>query len=201
MSVYTDRKNFFKLLSQKHYMVKHDAIEPDSGGMKRKSFIAIDNPEELAAAVINQGHFPMVVHTGFEGKPVDKNGSIRIRNINELLFLDKPQTTELDITVTSANDAAFNRSFAVMMDFISYMYETYEEYGACGPFKDIDLSLFNWRVQEYIEDGIVGWVLSFIDEVSANDILSFNPAKWIEGLLTEDGNPILTEDGNDVLTD
>lgn len=201
MSVYTERKNFFKLLSQKHYLVKHDAVIPDSDGLKRKSFIAIDNPEELAAATINQGHFPMVVHSGFEGKPVDKNGSIRIRNTNELIFLDKPQATPLDVTTTSANDAAFNRSFEVMMDFISYMYETYEEYGACGPFKMIDVSLFNWRVQEYIEDGMVGWVLSFIDEVNASDILNFDSSKWIEGLLTEDGNPILTEDGNDLLTD
>jgi hypothetical protein len=179
MSVYTNRKNFFKERSEQHYLVKHNHVIPDSGGMKRKSFIVIDNPEELAAATINQGHFPMVVHNGFEGKPLDKNGSLRIRNVNELIFLDKPLTSADNVTKSSANDAAYNRSFEVMMDFIAWMYEQYEETGSCGPFKELDINQFNWRIQDYISDGFVGWVLTFSDEVKATDIIVFDEDKWI----------------------
>jgi hypothetical protein len=198
MSVYTDRKEFFKMLSTIHYQVKYNQVIPDSEGMKRKSFMVIDNAEELPAAMMNQIHFPCVAHVDFSGKPVDKNGSIRVKNNNELLFLDKPLTTALNVTTTSANDAAFDRSFAVMMDFISWMYEKYEETGNCGPFKNIDLNLFNWRKQDYIQDGCVGWILTFSDEVSAADIIVYDAGKWNEGLITEEGDNIQTEDEENI---
>lgn len=200
MSVYTDRKNFFRMLSVLNKQVRHNHADENNEGIKRKSFIQIDNPEELTAAVLNQAHIPMVVHADFEGKPVDKNGSIRIRNINELLFLDKPQTLATDVTVTAANDRAYNRSFSVMMEFISWMYETYEETGQCGPFKDIDVSLFSWRKQDYILDGYVGWILNFPDEVSAKEITEFDDSKWYGTLSTEELENLLTEDGETILS-
>lgn len=200
MSVYTDRKNFFKQRSEQHYLVKHNHVIPDSDGLKRKSFMAIDNDEELPAATINQGHFPMVVHVGFEGRPVSKDGSIRIRNVNELMFLDKPLTTAENVTTTSANDAAYNRSFSVMMDFLSWMYEEYEETGGCGPFKEFDIALCNWRMLDYVQDGFVGWSLVFSDDVKATDILVFDESKWLEPLTTEDGQNITTEEGNNINT-
>lgn len=178
MSIYTDRKDFFKEMAMSHYLVQHDAAIPDTT-INRKSFIVIDNPDELPAAVINQMHFPAVVHFDFSGKPVDKNGSIRIRNNNELLFLDKPLKTDVIITEDKARDAAFNRSFSVMMDFIAFMNNEFEDHGSCGPFKDFDLNLCAWQKQDDLLDGLVGWKLLFSDEVNATSILEFDENKWI----------------------
>lgn len=196
MSLYTDRKNFFKQLSANHYLVRYGQMDD---GIVRKSFINIDNEEELAAAVINQAHFPMVVHVDFQGRPVDKSGSVRVQIINELMFLDKPIQDADMPTVDLANNAARNRSFDVMIDFISWMNEEYEENGSCGPFKDINLNTFKWRMQDYISDGLLGWVLEFTDEVSAAQLLAFDENKWDEVILNENGEAILAEDNNEII--
>jgi hypothetical protein len=195
MSLYTERKNFFKMLASRHYLVKHGVtIAP---GIRRKSFMDVSNDEELAASVMNDIHTPVVVHVDFNGKPVDKNGSIRVKNNNTLLFLDKAE----DSTVTSSNDAAYARAFGVMMDFISFMYEEFEENGSCGPFKDIDLNLFSWTMEDKISDGLVGWRLSFSDEVNASAITNFDSNKWLNVIVTEEGTQIMTEGGESIYTD
>jgi len=179
MSLFTDRKDFFKLLATIHYEVRHDELIAGGNGMKRKSFIHIDNPEEITAAVMNQLHVPCVAHINFEGKPINRKDSIRVRIANELLFLDKVATTTLLPTKEKAYAAALERSFNVMMDFISYMHNEYEEKERCGPFEDIDLNLFSWRMQDDYSDGFVGWTLTWADEVKATDLLGFDENKWI----------------------
>jgi hypothetical protein len=198
MSLYSERKNLFLQLSAKHYLVMHGLLM--DGGIRRKSFLQIANEEEISAAVMNHIHMPAVVHVDFNGKPVDKNGSVRVRNNNVLMFLDKPVMSADNVSTTAANDAAYNRAFGVMMDFISFIWNEFEENGSCGPFKDIDLNLFSWTMEESVSDGLVGWRLSFADEVKATDITDFDEGKWLNVIVTEDGTEIITENGNNIHT-
>jgi hypothetical protein len=176
--IYTTAKTYYKTVAQEHYLVRHERANSEEDATLRNSFVDNDNDEGLSANVINNGHFPMVVHAGFSGKPIDKNGSIRVK-VNSVLWFLSHKTGS---TALEAKHSAMEESFGVMMDYLSRMNNDFEENGSCGPFKDFDLNLCNWRELPDLSDGLCGWELMITHEVAASALLDYNEENWLTPL-------------------
>lgn len=176
--IYTNAKNYYKAVAQEHYLVRHERANSEEDATLRNSFIDNDNDEGLTASVINKAHFPMVVHAGFGGKPVDKNGSVRVKVTSVLWFVSQKNGE----TESAAKHNGMQESFNVMMDFLSRMYNDFEDNGSCGPFKDFDLGQCYWTELEDISDNLCGWQLTVAHEVQATALLEYDEEKWLTPL-------------------
>jgi hypothetical protein len=180
------KEEFWREVSQKHYLVKHEnLVEGADGEINiRRSFIGISEEDGLDSALNNWINFPCVVMIGREHyRPVDKNGSIRKKFFNKLFFLDKPVQNADEVTEAPSIQRAYDRAQQVMEDFVSEVQETYEEEGSCGPFKYFDISECVMTETGNIAGGLRGWSWEWPDEESAADLLDKDVTHWT-------GNPV-----------
>lgn len=171
MGQFSDRQDFFKTLCIQHKIVHHDY----NG---RRSFITINDEEELGSAVTNKLDLPCVVQLAYSGSLVDKGGSIRRVIYNSLWFLDKGSMSENEPFATVVNKLAYDRAELVMNDFIAYMLAEFETNFNCGVFLELDLERFSWTMAGPILDNLYGWKLTWSDEVDASDITNFDITSW-----------------------
>ncbi|MBV9989385.1 MAG: hypothetical protein JO301_17025 [Chitinophagaceae bacterium] len=171
------RRDFFEDLASQNKLVAHGQPVAEGSDELRVSFISVEDPEGLPAAVETGIHFPCVVILDLKGKLNDKGGSIRRQWNNVLWFLHKDNT---GATENQKKQTAYDTAETVMNQFISKMQNLLEEDGSCGPFKDLHLESFFFEMTGRVSDGLYGWRLSFSDENAARDITIFDSSKWTE---------------------
>lgn len=170
MGKFKDRADYFKGLAIANKTVAHTVVVDNE---QRNSFFRLNDEEELQAACVNWAHFPCVTHFGFDGRYTSNIGAVAKRKLsNELLFLSKALATDMD-----GIEDAYNEAFDVMEQFLSYMQNQYNTQGSCGPFSVFDLSRCSF--QRYRVNGnLFGWLLTFEDDVYANEVNNFDASKW-----------------------
>ena len=176
MSSYTDKISYFDQLSQKNKAVAHKQPIAVGSTDLRKSFISVEEEEGLAAAMETGIYFPCVVIVKLSGTIIDKDYSFRKKWSNNFYFLDKQQADDEETKKKLAYDATEK----VMNQFISKMWNDYEEDGNCGPFNYLELNGINFSQTGRISDGLYGWRLSFPDEQNATDITNYDATKWTD---------------------
>jgi len=179
MGIFRTRIDYFENLCYLNKQVKHNRqdVDTDNNIITRRSFISIDDPDQLDSAVSNLMSLPAVVQLSFSGKLVDKNGSVRRVLSHSLYFLCKVQNADVSISPDERANA-YDTAESIMNDFIARMYSDYEENGMCGPFMNIDFDAFNFSLAGPVADNFFGWKLSFIEEASGRDLLTSDPTKW-----------------------
>lgn len=173
MGIFKDRSDFFKGLAINNKMIAH--TRELVAGEPRNSFHRLNDEEELQAACVNYAHFPCMVHFGFDGRYTSSTGALSKRKLNnDLLFLSKAAATDMD-----AMEEAYDESFTTMEELLSWMNNEFENRGSCGPFDNFDLSRCSF-VRYSVNGNLFGWLLSFNDDVYADEVNNFDASKWYE---------------------
>ncbi len=161
MSNYIIRQNLLKLLAKNHPDIRHEL--PVNGGL-RKSFFKHES--DLTATNIAGTTYtgPSAIFKHFSGRLIDRDGSLRVRNLNEWLFLDRIAIRNTSPSITETKEDVYDRMLQVTMDIVDMLIADWEENQGCGWFKDLDLSSFHWEEEGPIADNYYGWKLTFQDE-------------------------------------
>jgi hypothetical protein len=167
MSNYLIRQNLLKQIATNHPAILHDEVM--TSGKKRKAFFK--NEADLTATNINglknvSGTNiigPCALFKSFSGRIVNKDGDVRVRNINEWWFLDRIRINNSNPSITTTQEDVYDRTEQIVLDVINLLIENYEDEGGCGWFKALDLNSFQW-VKQTAGDQFYGWSLVFMDE-------------------------------------
>jgi hypothetical protein len=172
MGIFKDRSDFFKTRAIKSKKIAH-TVEVD--GEVRNTFLRLNDEEELQSAFVNYAHSPCMVHFGFDGRYSSNIGAVAKRRLsNDVLILSKGLATDMD-----SIENAYDESFEILEELLSWMNNEYEINGSCGPFSSFDLSRCSF-VRYSINSNWFGWLLSFEDEVYAKEVTRFDASKWFE---------------------
>lgn len=169
MSFFKIRSDYFKALAKQHKLVAHEVNN-------RYSYHRMNDSEEFVAAGVSNLGSPCVVHLDCVGKLTgDSNAEPKLKVTHQLLFLSKTDTPmKLDMV-----ESAYDQSYQVMMDFISRMYYELNTEGACGPFKELDLSRFSFTPCGPVGQSFYGWELLMEEEQDGDDFTNYDESKWL----------------------
>jgi hypothetical protein len=164
MSSFKQRSDYFKLIATKNKLIAHNAAI--AGETKnRVSFHRINDEDELNAACKNWAHFPCVVHIGHDIIFTQPQTGLPRKRIGNHLYFLALKNNEAYPFDADAIEAAYDESYAAMMQFISYMINEMDEQEICGR----ELFLFNMNrakanILPCINQNLCGWYLIFEDE-------------------------------------
>ena len=181
MSSFLDRSNYLKKVAGYNKKIAN-GLTIDGG--VRKSFFRVNDEEELLSACINWGHFPCLVHIGHVGVfRDDKIGTPKNVLGTHLYFLSR-----LDLVTypekDNAIEMAYDESFGVMLEFLSFMKEDQEEHGAEGYLYDFNLGGAKYDMLSGIIGSLYGWYLVLEDKTPESGLI-FNSDKWYKGVNDE----------------
>jgi hypothetical protein len=179
MSSFLDRSNYLKKVAHFNKAIAHER-DIESGG-KRNSFHRVNDEEELLSACVNWGHFPCVAHIGYDGGfKDDQIGTPKNMMGTHLWFLsslDNDAYPNKADAIEHAND----ESFAVMMEYLSFMREDREKHGATGYLFNFDLNNAKYDQLAGIASKLYGWYLKFTDSKPERALI-FDSSKWYQGV-------------------
>lgn len=172
MGIFKDRSDFFKNIATSNKQISHDR---DLGnGEVRKAFHRLNDDEELQAACVNYAHFPCLVHFGFDGRYGQSSKlTIRRKLHNAILVLDKVD----DITNMDEVESVKDSTFELMEEILSWMKNECDTKDGCGPFTTFDLTRCSFSLYN-VNANLWGWLLSFEDEIWADEVNNFDASKW-----------------------
>jgi hypothetical protein len=172
MAKYNDILNYFKTLAQSNNNIAH-GVQVD--GVARVSFFTVDDIESLQAAQEVGIHLPCLVMIDLRGKLIDRDGDIKKQWFHELYFLNKINSSIAEIT---AKNNCYRLTETIMNQFISKIWNDFEEDGNCATLIGLDLSSFVYNMIGEVGDGLFGWKLTFNNQTKAADILEYDEDNW-----------------------
>jgi hypothetical protein len=160
-------------IAEKNKLVAHGRPSADNPAVLRNSFFRNNNFQEMEAAQISSIHSPYIVCGELAGKPAGVE-LVRKKTIKTRLYFLAHVAESLDNL-----EAVQEMTFDVMMEVISrYKYDS-EEYGACGPFRRLDINKMFWREVGPIKQWEYGWLLDMEFQEDGNDF-NYDPSKWFD---------------------
>lgn len=164
MGFYKQREDYFRGLAAAHPQVQHHQPAGFDDATPRESFFRINEQDELEAACKNWAHFPCIVQLDISGSDVNRDGLIRQRNVNTLLFLQKLELDPANPVEADAITNAYDIAFDVMQDFKTSIADEFEENDSCGVFGYMEPAFGTWQRYGPVGDELYGWLFSFTDE-------------------------------------
>ncbi len=178
MSSFLDRANYLKKISHYSKLIGHGVVV---NGEERNSFHRLNEQEELISACNNWGHFPCVVHIGYDGRFTDnKIGLAKNVMSTHLYFLS---IVDHDNYPNKADgiENAYDESYAAMIQFIAFMKEDIEVHGTKSSLFHFTLSGAKYDMLSAIEGKLYGWYLIITDEKPETS-LAYNSACYYKGV-------------------
>lgn len=169
MQSYSALSDYFADLCSKIKLFSHGRPDPATGKI-RKTFFRMNQFEEAIAGQVSGMHFPCLIHESYGVKGMLKDSAERLNIGISLWVLTKPSGSTAD-----AIAEAYSVTETALQQIIRYMLNEYEETEACGPFQNIDISMFSWQAIEGPElNGLYGWELYIRAEQKATAITTYN---------------------------
>ena len=156
---YLDTETYLRGLAQNHPLIMHNQPVSNTDATLRYSFFRINNLEELNAATRTLIHDTCMVWVSFDGKDLNKGGSIKQLNRTMLLFLNILTLDPADLNKATAISKCFDTSYSVMQDIKKSIYDAAQEDPCESPFKNIYPA--RWEQDGPIGDNLYGWILEF----------------------------------------
>lgn len=155
-----------------HRLVAHGA--PVGPGKVRKSFHRMNDWEEFSAGVANFAFFPCVVHVSCTGRYTTDAGMVPKRKLlQQLVFLNKIESPQNVDQI----EAAYDLSFEIMEDFLSWLYAETQNTGKCGPITGFDPSRVSFTPVK-VDALFYGWSVAFEEEQFLSKLARKDDAKW-----------------------
>lgn len=181
MGTFLVRSEYLKKVASYNKAIANN-VEVD--GEIRNSYHRLNDEEELLSAANNWGHFPCMVHIGYNGKFGDNQTETpKNRLYTHLYFLDILDNDTFE-NKADAIESAYDKSFEVMMECLSFMREDREVNGVTSNFYNFDLNNASYDRLSTINGKLYGWYLIFFDSKPESS-LRFNPSKFYKGVNDE----------------
>jgi len=173
MGFFNDRTNYFKSIAHLNKLIAHNQ---EVEGVTRASFFGMNDEDEVLAACVNWGHFPCMVQFDFSGRYTSNiTGEPKRKISNAIWILDKATVTNM-----ASIQAAKDRSFEVIEQVISAMWDDFKEQGFCGNLQYVDLAQFNFLPIGIVGSSLYGWQLNFGDDTQATAVTTKDPEQWYD---------------------
>jgi len=165
-------QQYNRTLAAANNLVAHGRPSGDPEHPLRDTFFRHNHLLELEAGTVSGIHFPYVVCGPLDGMPVGVQPAMRKKIMATMLFMDHPGSLDVD-----ALEQVQQRTYEVMMQFVSRYLHDYETLGSCGPFAKIDPTKMLFQEVGPTAQADYGWKLR-LEFLEPAPEFSFDPSKW-----------------------
>jgi hypothetical protein len=180
MSIYTDRKNYFKALAETDPSIRHGKFDVIDGENKlRVSFIpqAIDKDSQ-GANYANGMSFPAAVFSDFSLRFNDRSSVLMERATNSVRILGKLNDQDAEKTLEQKIEQTLSDTLDIAKKWVNRVFNDVNE-NVCTGIRGIDVSSINiLEIPAQLDGTVYGWEITFTDEHVAKDILQYDAAYW-----------------------
>ena len=181
MSSFLDRANYLKKIAHYNKLIAHGVV---IDGAERNSFHRLNEEEELISAAANWGHFPCVVHIGYDGRFSDHELGTPKNIMSTHLYFLSLINNDTYPNKADAIENAYDESFTSMTQFVAFMKEDREVNGATGNLFHFDLNGAKYDMLTAIMGKLYGWYL-IITDIKPEKMLKFKASQWYKGVNDE----------------
>ena len=176
IQTYSQIADYFESMAAANVTLSHGATIAGTT-RTRNSFITLDDEDAFVVSETTGIDFPCMVMVSLSAMMLNLQTDYRKSWAITFHFLDKINTIAHP-SEAAAKKACLLSSEAVMMQFISKLWEIFLRQDSTSVIKEIDLPKFRWSRTGRVGDNNYGWKLSFAFDTLADDIINCDNTQW-----------------------